>query len=440
MGRFSNERFVIGVLACLFVAATALVAVALGTRTGRMPLLPPEPPELTAKRADPENAFFALQKLAETLPTASPPLPVIADLDRLPVIADLDRKPGPIGQLIGTTLPDDAPEVIAYLETCRPKIEELREIIRRDIFLLPKIEDAEHWEQMRRLNSNVLAPGSLMQATGIHLENQRDYRGATKMYLDMVLFGQRVRADGLWSGTEIERSGLLRLRLMAWQTEDADLLGRTIADLAKLGAGEPPVLPTIKYTVRTRFDAPRSARNRRRGGLEPAVREVRTAFELRRARRELRKVLPSILENIDKSYLDAKRAFQDHDDLSRYSVATIRSAEHALNDATALRADIRATQAVLAIRWYKIANETLPDSLDALVPDYLPEVPIDPFTEQPLLYKLEDGDYRLYSVSEDGRDGGGIFDASDTGRYRHLHKHLSPDLIFHRPEGIEPTG
>jgi len=433
VGRFSNERFVIGVLACLFVAATVLVVVALVTRTGRMPLLPPEPPELTAKRRNPENAFFALQKLAESfppVPKAPPPTSV----------ADLDRKPGPIGQLIGTTLPDDAPEVIAYLETCRPKIDKLREIIRRDIFMLPKIEEPEDWYHMRRLNLNVLWPGNLMQATGVYLENQREYRTGAEMYLDMVLFGQRVRADGLYYGTEVERGGLMRLRLMAWQTKDTDLLGETTADLAKLETGEPAVLPTVEYTVRMRFDAPRSGRNRRRGGLGDAVIEVTTAFELRRARKELRKVLPSILENVDKPYLDANKVFQGHDDLSWYAIATIRSAQNALNDATIIRADIRATQAELAIRRYQIATGMLPDSLEALVPDYLPEVPIDPFSEQPLLYKLEDDGYRLYSVYEDGRDGGGVLDASDTGKSRRLYKHLSPDLVFHRPESVKPTG
>jgi hypothetical protein len=47
--------------------------------------------------------------------------------------------------------------------------------------------------------------------------------------------------------------------------------------------------------------------------------------------------------------------------------------------------------------------------LDELVPDHLPEIPIDPFDSagRHLLYLHNDGDYVLYSVGEDHEDNGG---------------------------------
>ena len=42
-----------------------------------------------------------------------------------------------------------------------------------------------------------------------------------------------------------------------------------------------------------------------------------------------------------------------------------------------------------------------------LVPDYLSEVPQDPFSGKPLLYRRNAKGYVLYSVGLDGRDDGG---------------------------------
>jgi hypothetical protein len=71
-------------------------------------------------------------------------------------------------------------------------------------------------------------------------------------------------------------------------------------------------------------------------------------------------------------------------------------------------AQLRMAQTALAIELYRSGNGYLPDHLDALVPQYLPKVPEDPFDGQRLRYtKLEPG-YRLYTVYEDRVDDGGV--------------------------------
>ncbi len=52
-----------------------------------------------------------------------------------------------------------------------------------------------------------------------------------------------------------------------------------------------------------------------------------------------------------------------------------------------------------------------PDALDALVPEYLSEVPIDQFSGEELVYSSSGGDYLLYSAGENGVDDG----ESDSG-------------------------
>ncbi len=61
----------------------------------------------------------------------------------------------------------------------------------------------------------------------------------------------------------------------------------------------------------------------------------------------------------------------------------------------------------LAIEQYRLAEKKLPETLEDLVPAYLPEVYIDPFDGRPLKYRQDDPGYRVWSVGEDGIDNGG---------------------------------
>ncbi|MCC7408955.1 MAG: hypothetical protein IT442_12860 [Phycisphaeraceae bacterium] len=76
------------------------------------------------------------------------------------------------------------------------------------------------------------------------------------------------------------------------------------------------------------------------------------------------------------------------------------------------QASVRTFAAVLAIERYRITEGRLPGSLHDLVPEYLPEVPLDPFDDQPLRYlPLSPGPgYMVYSVGEDLKDEHGALD------------------------------
>ncbi|MEO0795672.1 MAG: hypothetical protein AAFX93_10935 [Verrucomicrobiota bacterium] len=64
-----------------------------------------------------------------------------------------------------------------------------------------------------------------------------------------------------------------------------------------------------------------------------------------------------------------------------------------------------ATYPILALAAYHQDHSELPETLDALVPDYIPTVPLDPFDGEPMRY---DRDKRIiYSVGEDFVDNGG---------------------------------
>ena len=61
----------------------------------------------------------------------------------------------------------------------------------------------------------------------------------------------------------------------------------------------------------------------------------------------------------------------------------------------------------LAATAYKAKNGAYPASMDALTPDYIAEIPVDPFDGKPLRMAAVDGGLVLYSVGPDGKDDGG---------------------------------
>ena len=72
-----------------------------------------------------------------------------------------------------------------------------------------------------------------------------------------------------------------------------------------------------------------------------------------------------------------------------------------------VEAIILASRAGLACRLYKSRNGGYPERLEDLVPALLPEVPIDPFTGKPLVYRREGEGFIVYSLGSNEKDDGG---------------------------------
>ena len=79
----------------------------------------------------------------------------------------------------------------------------------------------------------------------------------------------------------------------------------------------------------------------------------------------------------------------------------------------------------IAAELYRRKNGQWPAKLDDLVPQLLPAVPTDPFTNRPLMMKAAPGSFKVYSVGADGVDHGG---------------NLSTDLKPGTDLGFEVTG
>ena len=77
----------------------------------------------------------------------------------------------------------------------------------------------------------------------------------------------------------------------------------------------------------------------------------------------------------------------------------------------AVRSDVtmRSAATGCALERYRLKHGNYPESLAALVPAFLSQVPLDPGSRQPLRYqRTADGLFRLWSVGVNGRDEGGV--------------------------------
>jgi hypothetical protein len=71
-------------------------------------------------------------------------------------------------------------------------------------------------------------------------------------------------------------------------------------------------------------------------------------------------------------------------------------------------ASARAARVAVAIEPYRLAHDgRLPDRLDLVVPAYLPELPIDPFSGRSLVFTVTPSGYAIYSVGVNRTDDGG---------------------------------
>lgn len=94
----------------------------------------------------------------------------------------------------------------------------------------------------------------------------------------------------------------------------------------------------------------------------------------------------------------------------------------------ALRRD--ALLVVLAAKAFHLEHQTWPESLEQLVPHYLPEVPPDRFDGQPLRYRIRDDRPLVYSVGSNLKDDGGNLPSA--GHSPYSVSHFFPPAVVER--------
>jgi hypothetical protein len=113
------------------------------------------------------------------------------------------------------------------------------------------------------------------------------------------------------------------------------------------------------------------------------------------------------LDKLESKYSGIFRAFMPIED--RMLMILMPSMGRAYQTETRLGLARDEAEIALALRAYQAREGRYPRQLADLTPKYLKVVPVDRFTEGPLIYRLEgEGNgYVLYSVGPNGKDNGG---------------------------------
>jgi len=98
------------------------------------------------------------------------------------------------------------------------------------------------------------------------------------------------------------------------------------------------------------------------------------------------------------------------DNLPFLSVHTQRSVNFAAVNNIDLRVlgSLRCAETALAIERYRLRYQSLPQSLEQLVPEFMADLPREPFDNEVLRYIRHDIGYTVYAIGEDGIDNGGF--------------------------------
>ena len=67
----------------------------------------------------------------------------------------------------------------------------------------------------------------------------------------------------------------------------------------------------------------------------------------------------------------------------------------------------RSSRAAVAVERFRRDRGDLPNALSDLVPKYLTEIPVDPFSGEPLVFRPAAGAYTIYSIGSNQKDDGG---------------------------------
>ncbi len=92
----------------------------------------------------------------------------------------------------------------------------------------------------------------------------------------------------------------------------------------------------------------------------------------------------------------------------RAAQALMPAFKRALDQVTRNTARCRGMQLLVALKLYRLRQQTWPADLRALVPEVIPQPLTDPFTGEPFHYRVEDNRAIVYSLGPNQRDDGGV--------------------------------
>lgn len=424
MRRAGKERRNLFIL--LLMVAGLAVLVRLAMKQADIRVMPPESPEIAAKRKSPDNAFYMLRSARTHLEKVPiPPQP--SEAKTRPA-----RGPMTIREILGDWLANNDPRLAEFLGKAEPAIGKVRKAFAKPYYLCPEVGRIRGSTLDRTVDFRDL--GYLLTARGLHRAGiEQADEAAFEYFLDGLRLGRMVASDGpfasYYCGVSIQSYALKALPEVAVWVDSTDVLRAVLDTLLPLTVRPVSVRQALEFQWRMIDNAlvvPRrkdQAKRKRHRRPRQYLRDYRFAWEVKRGQWFLIKHRERFREKVTLSYPEYRQWIQNRPEMAnaRHPYLDIRDEmDRLVLFRTVSDARGRGARIALALELYRREHEAYPAGLDALTPGYLPQVPADPFTGHPFIYRVEDGDYWLYSLGENARD--------DDGRDDH-----EADTLVHKP-------
>lgn len=391
----------------IFAAALAVmtILVVLASTQKNVVIMPPEPDEIIEKRRSPENAYHTIVEALQLLPEK--PTAITVPDDEYPTVQVQYRpEKGSIGDLLNINRPDDDPGMLEYIDKCESAIERARAAFDLPYFMQPPIggEGRRLEVEVRpyRLNFVMVARGiRRMKTTGAD-------HAAFTYFMDALRLGIMVTSEGSvlhYGPGRGERQALVRLARNVPQGTSRDLLTKTTERMDMLYPGVVSARPYIEFTWREMDNETNVLVEGMRGHtVQRVLRKAWFGFVIRRERRYVVDRRTRLVELASMSYPEYRAMRWSRPDEYR----EVRNICLYVFKMVEFRADRETVwtgaRAVLALETYWSDHGSYPETLDLLVPEYLDSVPMDAFSRKPMIYRIDDDRYSLYSVGRNMDD------------------------------------
>ena len=377
-------------------------------------IMPPEPVEKTAMRKSrEENAYYVLERvMGSDVPVPKPLLvqnPRVRKLKN-PYVPKWDS----MGRLLSIERPDDDPELIQYVEAHDPQIEMAREALARPYYLLPEIGVSR--DAYLPLYYPLSCLGRVLTARAVLRAHTHAADAKAFAYLfDAVRLGHMVAGDGsahgYWEGCDMQQLALLYVDELVRCHPTDEMLEEVGGQLAALATGVRSPRANLEFMWRQLDNSRTTAALFDEDYVQETslLEKALDSCAVRRLRRFLANHRDELLEvsEYDLLRFRACRWSEDNecsvrDDMEPWH--PIRYLRYAVNHRSELEACFRGAQLVVALEQHRRAYGAHPESLDALSADLPEGCRMDPCRNAPFVYRIEEDDYVLYSVGENGRD------------------------------------
>ncbi|HOZ49175.1 MAG TPA: hypothetical protein PLO37_06845 [Candidatus Hydrogenedentes bacterium] len=428
MSKVAKEKR--NLLTLLLMVATLAYLVVLARQQGDITIMPPEPETVTNQRKSPDNAYYVLRSARDQLHKAEiAPQAVETDKDK-ELRRRQDDEPNAVDQTLGLWLNSGDPKLPEFLEQYDSVVRTTLKAFEKPYYLCPEIGTFRNG-LLKTIDFRGL--GFLLTARGVYRARVGQVDTEAFQFLrDAIRLGRMIASDGpVFSyeiGFGIQKPAFMAVQELAEQAP-RDVLDPVVTAFKELLAEPVPIDPCIEFRWRM-LDESLPKPTRSTGEKKPGEKRPEEYWREYRFGRRLRKAQRFLIKQGEHLRQMAALPFPQYHNWM-YNRTEFRGVRHPFCDIPGeldqlvLLRDMqiawdRGTVTVLALESYRRDHETYPPDLAALVPDYLDEVPEDPFRLEPMIYRQEGNSFWLYSVGYNRRDD-------------HANATQEADMIIHKP-------